>query len=82
MVLERSIPEEGTAGEQQLKTQTTKEGRKAVQCRDQKHRRQGQYNVEVPFMKVITDIMGMSPRRRGNCDMPVGYLGRAALRRD
>jgi hypothetical protein len=34
----------------------------------------------VPFVRVITDITGTLPWRRRDGGMPVGYLGRAALR--
>jgi hypothetical protein len=57
-------------------------GVKAVRRRDQKQKRWGQHDVEVQFMKAITDITGTSPQRRRNFDMPVGYSGRAALRRE
>jgi hypothetical protein len=36
----------------------------------------------VPFTRVITDVIGMSPWRRWNGNTPVGYLGWAALRRE
>jgi hypothetical protein len=45
----------------------------------QKHR--GQYDIEL-FTKAIADAIGTSPWRRRNDDMPVGYLGQAALRRE
>jgi hypothetical protein len=35
-----------------------------------------------PFKKAITDITGLSPQKRRNGDMPVGYLGEAAIRRE
>jgi hypothetical protein len=45
-----------------------------------KQKHQGQYNVELPFARMNRDITGMSPERRRNGDMPVGYFGRVTLR--
>jgi hypothetical protein len=36
----------------------------------------------VSFVKPFTDVIGMSPEKRRNGNMSVGYLGRAALRRE
>jgi hypothetical protein len=48
---------------------------KPVYHQDQKQIHQGQHDVEVPFVRMITDITGTSSQRRRNSDMPVGYLG-------
>jgi hypothetical protein len=37
------------------------QGMKSGRHRDRKQKRQGQHDVEVPFMKAITDVTGMSP---------------------
>jgi hypothetical protein len=36
----------------------------------------------MPFMKIITDISGLSPWIRRNCDMPVGHSTQAALKKE
>jgi hypothetical protein len=36
----------------------------------------------VPFKKTVIDVTITSPWKRRNGDMPVGYSGQAALRRE
>jgi hypothetical protein len=42
---------------------------------------QSQQDVEMPSVRMITDVTGTFPQMRWNGDMPVDYSGRAASRR-
>jgi hypothetical protein len=42
-------------------------------------KRQTQHDMELLFMKAITDITGKSPHRRRNGDTPVDYSRETAL---
>jgi hypothetical protein len=78
MALETSSPKEGAVGEQQNETQLTRnEGCMPLRLEAEAS---GKQDAEVPFTRTITGTS--PPQRRRNADMPVGYLGRAAVRRE
>jgi hypothetical protein len=38
-------------------------------------KRHSQHNVEVPFVRATTSVMGMSPQKRRNGNAAADYLG-------